>query len=394
MPLMRFTNNAEASTATLLRDSPDWESFPFDEDQANQFYLGFEIGSTDDPERFHFFSPEMPDGGVQPLTLTHESMPGVFEIVYLQSRSDRRFTVERGKEGTQVLQWPIGTKVSANVTAGMLRSLMQDDGTVAKESYNGAVLIGAGVPASDQHAPIARGSFLFSSRASIERVVQFAAYPALQAHMAARVEDRGQYSNDQDLGLAHEATGASVHVDLGVPPNWSPSTGYRQGRVIAPTTPNGYQYWLDLCLDNGITSYNTASEPAFTADGYTTALYDGEPSWESFIGNWVPTPMPVRTQSYFRYPLLVTEVGFIGRVIGTLTQIPTVSIGTESNPTQLANAVALDQLTLEGQLSAHRILVPGGGQLVEQLLFTVNQSGVGASVKGRFYWRGIFYSEE
>jgi hypothetical protein len=32
--------------------------------------------------------------------------------------------------------------------------------------------------------------------------------------------------------------------------------------------------------------------------------------------------------------------------------------------------------------------------LLSEMLFTVNQAGLGASVKGRFYWRGIFYSEE
>ncbi|WP_043007328.1 hypothetical protein [Comamonas testosteroni] len=394
MALMRFSNNAEATTATLLRDSPDWDGFPFDEDLANQYYLGFEIGAADDPELFHFFSPETPDGGVQPLTLTHSSMPGVYEIVYLSNRAGRSFTVQRAKEGTQELEWPIGTKVSANVTAGLLRSLLQDDGSVAKANYNGAVLIGAGISASTQNAPIGRDSFLFGSRARAERLVQFAAYPALHAHMAARVEDRGRYSNDQDLGLGHEATGASVHVDIGVPPQWSSATSYGQGRVVVPTTPNGYQYWLDLNLESVGSGFNTESEPAFTADGYATALYVGEPSWENFVGNWVPIPMPVRALSYFRFPLLVTEVGFIGRVNGTLTQTPTVSIGTESNPTLLANGVALDQLAPEGELSAHRILIPGGGQLLSEMLFTVNQAGVGASVKGRFYWRGIFYSEE
>lgn len=394
MALMRFSNNAEATTATLLRDSPDWDTYPDDEELANANYLGFEIGAADDPERFHYFSSEVPDGGVQPLTLTHSSMPGLYEIVYLKGRSDRRFTVERGQEETLVLAWPIGTKVSANVTAGMLQNLLQDDGRVAATNFNGAVLIGAGVPASASNAPVGRDSFLFRSRARAERLVQFAAYPALHAHMAARAEDRGRYSNDQDLALSHEATGASVHVDIGVPPVWASGASYGQGRVVAPTIPNGYQYWLDLDLHSGFGSFSSDTEPAFTADGYNTALYEGEYPNETFLGNWVPTPMPVRKVSYFRFPMLVTEVGFIGRVNGTLTQIPTVSIGTESAPTLLANAVALDQLAPEGELSAHRILIPGGGQLLNQLQFTVNQSGVGASVKGRFYWRGIFYSEE
>ncbi|MDH1477847.1 hypothetical protein N5F13_25555, partial [Comamonas thiooxydans] len=63
MALMRFSNNAEATTATLLLARPDWETYPDDEELANANYLGFELGAADDPELFHYFSSEVPDGG-------------------------------------------------------------------------------------------------------------------------------------------------------------------------------------------------------------------------------------------------------------------------------------------------------------------------------------------
>ncbi|MGE8444229.1 MAG: hypothetical protein ACN6OS_21830 [Comamonas testosteroni] len=69
-------------------------------------------------------------------------------------------------------------------------------------------------------------------------------------------------------------------------------------------------------MHSGIGSFNSDTEPAFTDDGYNTALYEGEYPNETFLGNWVPTSMPVRKLSYFRFPLPVTEVGFIGRVNG------------------------------------------------------------------------------
>lgn len=393
MPLMRFSNNAEATTATLLLARPDWETYPDDEELANANYLGFEIGAADDPELFHYFSSEVADGGVQPLTLTHDSVPGAYEIVYLNARSDRRFTVERGQEGTTELEWPIGTTVSANVTAGMLGSLLQDDGEVAKVSDNGSILLGSGSSASEQNAPIRRNSFLFRSRADIDRLVQFGAYPALHAHLAEKPSDRGAYSIQQDLALGHEATGVCAHVDIGVPAVWTPDMYYRQGSVVVPTTPNGYQYWLDVDTQTGHSETSTSAEPAFLSDGYCVPIYVGDVPNEMFIGNWVPIPMPVECQVGFAYRLMVTEVGFIGRVDGTPTQWPTLSVGTTSNPTLLVNAVTLDQLVPASGLCAHRIPVAAGGILLEELLFSVPQMAVGASIKGRFYWRGIFYSD-
>lgn len=394
MALMRFTNNAEATTATLLRDSPDWDTYPDDEELANANYLGFEIGAADDPELFHYFSSEVPDGGVQPLTLTHSSLPGVYEVVYLNARSDRRFTVERRQEGTLAQTWPIGTKVSANVTAGMLRSLLQDDGQVARLNDRSSVALGAGYFERSSEAPVGSYSFLFRSRAKVDFLVQMGGYPAIQAHLAREVSDYGKRGGDQDLALAHEATGALAHVDIGEPPAWAGPRSYSHADVIVPSTPGGYQYWLNLDPSQGRGYYSFAEEPNFLDDGYNVAIYDGDEIDAGFVGNWEAQVMPVKQVAYFRFNAVLTEVGFIGRVNGTLTQAPTISVGTQANPTLFLNAVPLDQLTTAGQLCAQRIPIEAGGDLVDQLLFTVNQAGVGASIKGRFFWRAIFYSEE
>ena len=373
---MLFVNNAEVSLASALLAQPDSQQFTVDDiGDANLFPL-LEDGY---------------DKALIPLTLTHPDFPNTREIVYLVDRNGVNFKVIRAQEFTDTQAWPIGTKASANVTAGMLESFLQDDGTAAKEDRYGSYFLGGGHLQDGEIKPCGNESFLFRTRAAASNLVQFGAYPALHDHMATRPLEEGGYPIVQDMALGHEATGALFHVDIGEPQVWQPGVYYKQGDVVKPTTPNGNQFWLDLAIENSIAFPPGISEPEFGNAHLPIYVTDGD--GVAFLGNWVRTEMPIDQRVIFEYPLMVTEVGFIGRVSGTLTQTPSISVGDADDSVRFVNAATLDQLTQDGEMFAHRIAVASGGNLVKELNFYLDQAGVGASIKGRFYWRGIFYAE-
>jgi hypothetical protein len=174
-----------------------------------------------------------------------------------------------------------------------------------------------------------------------------------------------------------------------VPKAWAAGgyNNFKQGAVFTPSTPNGYQYWADVVVEKAIDSLTFSEEPALIP-GEILSVLDTEDN--SLRGNLVPQVMPVVQSTNFRHPLMVTEVGFMGRASTGVTQMPVVSIGTEADPTRFANAVSLDSLVASGNLGVHRIPIAAGGALVEDIKVTVTQAGVGGPIPGRFYWRGVF----
>lgn len=378
---MLFVNNAEVSLASALLAQPDSRQFTVDDLDAAGLFPFLEDGYDD---------------ALIPLTLTHPDFPNTREIVHLVGRDGVNFKVTRAQEFTDMQAWPVGTKASANVTAGMLESFLQDDGTAAKEDQNGTYFLGGNYDKASEEKPSGGGeNFLYRTRTTASKLVQFAAYPALHDHMSRRPGAWGGHSISQDLAFGHEATGMLAHVDIGEPPPWQANKYFTQGNVVRPTVPGPYQFWLNLLLEAG--AYETVSgiEPDFDSaeSAGSVPIYRTDGDEQKFIGSWVLTDMSETQLTRFEYPLMVTEVGFIGRVRGAMTQPPSISIGDGRDSTRFANAMTLEQLTPDGELFAHRIAVPGGGHLVEDITFTLNQAGVGASIKGRFYWRGIFYAE-
>lgn len=378
---MLFVNNAEVSLASTLLAQPDSQQFTVDDLDAAELFPFLEDGY---------------DNALIPLTLTHPDFPNTREIVHLVDRNGMNFKVIRAQEFTDLHSWPVGTKASANVTAGMLGSFLQDDGTAAKEDQNGTYFLGGSYDKASEEKPSGSGeNFLYRTRTTASKLVQFGAYPALHDHMSKRPGVWGGHSISQDLAFGHEATGMLAHVDIGEPPPWQADKYFTQGNVVRPTVPGPYQFWLNLLLEAG--AYETVSsiEPDFDSaeSSGSVPIYDTVGDEQKFMGSWVRTDMSEAQLTVFEYPLMVTEVGFIGRVRGDMTQPPSISVGDRGNSTRFVNAVSLEQLTPDGELFAHRIAVPGGGHLVEEINFTLNQAGVGASIKGRFYWRGIFYAE-
>ncbi|CUB01441.1 MULTISPECIES: hypothetical protein [Comamonas] len=399
---MLFSNSAEAALQTPLLDTPppyytllpdgsQYEDLPESWVPGDGSYYVFEVSDPAHADLFVEGTGQL--DRAQPVTLTHDSMPGVFEIVHVYTRFTNIFEVFRAQEGTLAKAWPVGTKVSANVTAGMLESFLQDDGTVARiGGENQSVLLGAAVEAGEKR-PAGTNSFVFRSRSLVDWAVQLGAYPVLQPLPAQRPKDR-EYSGNhyriwQDLALAHESTGGFWPADIGAPKAWAAGSynNFKQGAVFTPSTPNGYQYWADVVVEKAIDSLTFSEEPALIP-GEILSVLDTEDN--SLRGNLVPQVMPVVQSTNFRHPLMVTEVGFMGRASTDVTQMPVVSLGTEADPTRFANAVSLDSLVASGNLSVHRIPIAAGGALVEDIKVTVTQAGVGGPIPGRFYWRGVF----
>ena len=292
-------------------------------------------------------------------TITHKGEPGAFEIVALIGTDEgaadptKAFLVERGLEDTYQREWPAGATLSARVTAGMLRGFPRvgDDGfmRVQREGGSGTSFALCGLP--------------FIPRRRANTTIGFF-YGGL----------------DEAFGLS--IAGTTHPVDLGVTPPWSTGS-YSSGAVVVPSTPDGFQYWLDL--------YRHSSESQ--ADMQPTWGGDSDPTpaegYGGQVGFWVPTALPIETSIHFFDRLCVTEVGFIADFVGgDLATKPVVSIGNGDSATAYANGVELTQIS--GSNSIHRIPVTTGGALVQMLQFALDTAATGDSFRGRFYYRGFF----
>lgn len=310
------------------------------------------------------------DGNIQLATLTHPDLSGLYEVVTIVETDGVNWTVIRETEGA-VQAWPIGTKVEARITAAMLGTFLQRDPTSKRVTNQGG---GSAFALGGTMGPDARGSssLVFGGRSRVANSVLLAAYPYLQI---TRSSDNG---GDSDRNLGFESVGGSIPVDLGLPATWS-AIDYARGSVVVPTTPDGYQYWLEI-EDLDIDSSTDATEPPFDGAGGGA---------DSTSGWWFPTAMPVDIGTQSFSGLCVTEVGFIAHVADASVN-PAVSIGTDTNATRFANNVTLSQITGNGQI--HRIPISAGGALLagEQLRFKVETAATGGRFLGRFYWRGFF----
>ena len=291
---------------------------------------------------------------VQLATLTDASGPNAHEVVLITGRSGNVFTVQRGQEDTVAAAWSAGAKISARVTAGMLRTFPQ--------RLNGFLHTRMENPGSPDVCALGDYLTLPRRRASATN---------------------GNYYGWHDGSFGAEIIGTSAPCDLGEAITWNTSPHYH-GAVVVPSTPDGFQYWLDMPPE--ISESYTSTPPTFNGTSDPTVA---EHSSLGPVGFWIPTALPVSLNARFAsgLRLAVTEVGFIADTV-TATSTPSVSIGADGAATRFANAVALDQLT--GNHSIHSIPIAAGGVLVEELQFVATTSATGGQVRGRFYWRGFF----
>lgn len=405
---MIFCNNSESFLVTPLCDmgryNDEWGYPPVQppswDNAVDGMPLTLEVRAADGKElNLPWISSSSDRGEIFPVTLTHESAPGVFEIVYVKAIEDNLLHVhQRGAEGTGGPFWPVGTKVSANVTEGMLQNFAQRDGSTAtlKPETRSIFITDAPGDLDGEETDLAGySSFLFKARSPLRELVQFSAYPILHPVPAIKPHSRFNY-RDHGAGFSHEASGNSYPVDIGEPPTWAAGR-LNHGAVCLPVTPNGYQYWFDKLIETGSSwNFSAEVEPDFYTDPSAVIEMRRDIDGDEFMGNFVPTPMPVVQTLMFNHSMIPTEVGFFGVVDQGVTQMPVISVGSYDDPTKYVNAVSLSSLAHheeeEEQSSVHRIPLSVGGPLTNALKFTVNQAAVGGSVRGFFYWRGLFFS--
>lgn len=302
------------------------------------------------------------DGDFKRATITGAD-PDVYEIVYITSSDgvSLDLTIERGQEGTIQLAWGVGSEISCRVTSGMLDTFLQQDA-------NGVVHSRPGRP---------NDTFVVNGRLLNSGVV-LSGYHLLPLITAQPTTTVGQ----QDRNMTRESVGGSLFVDLGDSiPTWVANTYYSERSIVRPTTPDGYIYLLETFT--GYDAAQSAVEPGWSmGGGVTEATFGGTP-----IGSWIPLPDPLVVTLGFGFKkLLLSEVGFICMGYDTVTTPPSVSVGTQDNPTRFANAVSLTGLTAADKV--WRVPVTTD-ELVSRLVFTLDTEATG-SLTGRFYWRGAF----
>lgn len=314
--------------------------------------------------------PSLSAGQSLPLTITHSTLPGEFEVVHVTDVSGAPdLVVTRAVEGAEQ-DWPTGADVKANITAGMLDVLLQQDAEtkVVRMPSGNAILLGNQTEASTSTA--FSNSFVVNGRSRKSGAVQISGRPILQL--------AGPSGSGVDVELSHTHVGGTVPLDLGTVPAWADGS-YRRGSVVQPSTPDGYQYWLEID-DINTDSLSLTGEPAFPGDGNPVDV-DGGTFWA------VSTPADCSTDNV--QELVITAVGFICQRYDASSP-PSVSIGTESNATRFANNVSLSGITGDG--TVHHIPITMSGAIVnfEGLRFQVTTPAASGRCLGRFYWHGFF----
>lgn len=312
-------------------------------------------------------------GEIQLLTLG--SGAGPFEIVRLTERTGDVLTIERAQEATANQVWPVGTQVSARITAGILDSLLQV-GAAAPDAtslalHPGAQAWGAGATA------IGDGVI-----AEVDNGWKIRGLPVIP-------HDRDLFS----MGLMGNGGALAVVttplVDLGVPRVWEATTYLADGDIVQPTTPNGFQYRviaLDL-LVSGAPAGGTqtdAIEPTFGATvGDFTESTSGTHKFlcmnpsagftMGIAGNFFPS-----------------EVGFIccTNDRDTITLKPSISIGADGVEGSLMATTQLTQITSDFGAQVHS-LAGTWNVGAQSLHFKLETKAIGGRYVGRFYAKGM-----
>lgn len=337
MTRLAFTNNAVTTLASGLAD--DASTITLTDD------FGFDSLSGGDAVQILTITD--PNGVQDPEIVTATGVPG----------SNQR-TVVRGLEGTIAQVWSAGAIVSARITAETLLRFPQ--ATDLEVSLF-------------PEAPVGR-NWIGSS------VLQFGGFPVLQVARS----DMHAASEYMDANLSREVVGGTLPLNLGTAPTWTSGVNYTHGAVVAPPTPDGWQYCFEPAVLGGASQ--TTTTPEFSSLDPCAALMGG-----TVVGSWFPINPSALEQVISAIlgskGLVVTEVGFICMGHGG-GSAPVVSIGADSAPTRFASSVALSQITAAGHI--HRIPISSGGAMCGSKLTFALVTPSSGNFHGRFYWKGFF----
>lgn len=383
-----FSNNARAVLAQVLltQDPVQWWK------PQTRITVVADGGSdtfalqVDDP------GASEPSSDYQYATLSHESVPGVYEVVKLIQRlSANEYEVMRGEDGTEVLEWPIGTAMEGRVTAGMLGGLVQEnyDRPVVHRDQQGVMEVPSG------------RSFLAGCLVhpgSPENMVQISGWPVMQEARRDNLKFNLQDANQ----ITPEVMGRTMLVSLGRVDAWT-SGRYDEGAILRPAVDDGYQYVL--ACENPFASGGSRAggdilqEPDFVngleSGGYILVPMSlfGTPMGD---GRLIQVSLPLdedfqavgNTYAYYsgcgQY-LMPTEIGFVCTKFDG-TAAPNVSIGTPEDHTCFVNNQSMEQIS--GVRQCQRWPITAGGALVQHLHFKTETPAAGV-FEGFFFWRGV-----
>lgn len=364
----RFSNNAESTLSVELAEG----------DETLQLSPG--SGALFNVMPVDMGDPFARDGTYQAVTLTHPDLPDTNEIVYLVARLDDAFVAQRGMEGTEPLTWPAGSKVSANVTAEMLGSFVQAApagkpvNTVVGEGF-APVVLGAGLGGGGSGALGSRG-FVVNAQSRVNDSWSIGGLSVLQHARPFNINANANAA--ARVAHSYETIGGSTPIDLGEAPAWQALKEYPRGAVVTAGDGNPMQYWPRFYnLEDDTTSSET--KPPFSP-WVGDAAAGGNASW-------IATQLPLTSMFLGDALFVATEVGFICHGL-TASTPPTISVGTDDDPTCYADNVQLTSITAAD--TVHRILVPAGGPLTLGVRFALDIPATGGSCRGRFYWKGFF----
>lgn len=351
-----FTNNARATLAVDLGSNASDNQILLVDDGAAYSFASFDVPDN------KIDSIDWIDGKHQMATLYNPAEPNVLEIVKIgyqgwsNELSHDVFIVLRGQEQTTRRAWPAGTVIEARITAGMLKTFVQEDGKLVRQGRGGG---------------------------GDNNVVQLSGWPLSQATRG-NLGDPLSYAN---LNLAREAVGSTPILSLGDTPLWQSDDTYPSGSVVKATGIPGFQYLFEAYSNDATTSSTT--QPSFDASGWNPrevyADGESESNGDKPIGFWLPIPDPVDFQVPFDFPLMLTEVGFVCSDYST-TSPPTISVGTDTEPGKYVAAQPLNQIT--GGAQCQRFVITEGGPLLGSIRVKLDVAADGL-FKGRFYWRGV-----
>lgn len=336
-----------------------------------------------------FSSPE--SGSFQMLTLGEGDGP--FEIVKCIARSGDQLTIERQCEGTNrtnLIMWPIGTSISARVTAGILTDMVQSGQTFkgsdfdpgyldshaitpkAESWVHGATAIGAGAVTEVQDTWIIRG------------------LPIIP-------HDRNLFSMGGMGNGGLESIITSPFVDLGEPKTWLPDTNFIDGDVVQPTIPNGLQYRVVVLARSIITR---APLNFATMDSV-------EPVWETDIGSLTNSESGTHKflclkpsdgfEMSFSSLLLPSEVGFIcyTQNRSQITTKPVISFSTDDSGVleSIKSPFMLTQIASNNSRAAIHRITPDSDVGFQRIFLKLETPAIGGSYVGRFFLRGLLIDQ-
>lgn len=300
--------------------------------------------------------PAASDGYYTVATITHQSLPGVHEVVLLHRlvNVDEKICVlaERAREQTAAVAWPVGSLVECRVTRGILTTL--DAGS----AYN-----------KDAEAVSINGGDVFADLdANGNRVMLRGAW-AVGGIPVAPACGYGEYS---PMSASVEGVGYSFVVELGVAPNYDPAQTYYPGDY-AKDTASPFWTWA---YRRG----NAFPEVPVNLKAPPWARYAPEND-----GNIVAFPGLGSGDVWF-YP---TEIGFICEDYSA-TSAPSIAVK-EANEWggQVGDLIASKPLTGIGARQRF-VLADNITKGIKGLNFVRTAAATGGTCRGRFYWKGLF----